>query len=129
MSSSMGNQLHTVEGILLGVELLKEHQTVVELDGPRVLLTKQLEVGQEGYSILLKRTGDACIAFHPFEGASSLIEDLIDLSHLFRISLTIERTHRIALTLTSLLVEVTSHERIKESGQRTAGVADHRLPA
>ena len=125
----MGNQFHAVQGILLGVELIKEHQTVAILDGTRVLLTEQLEVGQDGHTILLERTGDARIAFHPLEGAADLIEDLVELGHLVRIGLTIECTNLMTVARASLLVEVASHERIEEGGQRTAGVADHGLPA
>ena len=125
----MGDQLHAVEGILLGVELLEEHQTVVELDGTRVLLTEQLEVGQDGKAILLEGAGDACIAFHPLEGTADLIEELVELGHLVGIAVTEEHTDRMAVAYGGLLVELTCYERIEEGGQRTAGVADHGLPA
>ena len=114
MGGSMGYQFHTVQSILLCMELLQEQQTIIELDGTRVLLTKQLEVRQDGDTIFLKGTNDAGIAFHPLDSTTSLIENLIELGHLVRIGLTVQCTHLLTVSCSGFLVEVTGNKRIKE---------------
>ena len=126
----VGNQFCTTELLLLGSELIEEDTTVAQMDGTWVLHTAKLIAWQDDESELLtERIGDARITFHPLQGSSGLVEHLVELGHLLRIGLTIEGTHGATIACTSLLLEVSCHERVEVGGQRTTAVAGHGLPS
>ena len=90
--------------------------------------TSELITWQNHKTIFLERTLDTCIALHPFQRLSNLIEDLLQLQHLRWIGLTIECTNLTSVTIGGLLLEVACHKGIKIGGNGVTAIAGHRLP-
>ena len=129
MSRLVGNQFHAFEFLLFRGIVVEQQSCLIDLEGAWMFHTTVRIVGQDGQTILLKRTFDTRIALHPFHGFYNIAEDDVQLCHLLWIRLTIEGTDGVAIAYSCLFLEFSCYKRIEIDGYRVAAIAKYCLPS